>query len=187
MYKKANRVALRGILSGLAFIAMLMEIPFPLAPWLKFDVSETIIVYGTLVGGPIAGVIIALCKSILHFFITGSDSGGVGQVTAFIAGVSFAIPTYYLYKKTRNIIPSLVVGILTFTIIMVTLNYFFITPFYADLYKLDFINQMREKGDGSYAKFIIYTYGLFNLMKGTVVSVIYALIDKYLKRTYKVR
>lgn len=186
MNKKARKVALMGILSGLAFIAMLIEIPFPIAPWLKFDISESVVVYGTLVGGPLAGIIIGFSKSVLHFIITGSDSGGVGQVTAFISAVSFSIPTYYVYKKLRKIIPALLCGILVLVVVLVTLNYYFITPFYANLYKIEFINQMIEKRDGSYGKFIIYTYGLFNLMKGITVSIIYTVIDKYLKRTYNV-
>ncbi len=51
MNNKAKKIALIGVLSGLAFITMLIEIPFPLATWLKFDLSEVVVLYGMMVGG----------------------------------------------------------------------------------------------------------------------------------------
>ncbi|MGL5056260.1 MAG: ECF transporter S component, partial [Fusobacteriaceae bacterium] len=51
--KKTKNIALIGVLGALAFVVMLFEIPFPLAPWLKFDLSDIVVVFGGLVGGPL--------------------------------------------------------------------------------------------------------------------------------------
>lgn len=186
MNKGAKQIALIGILSGLAFIVMLIEIPFPLATWLKFDLSESVVLYGMLVGGPVAGVAIGLLKCVLKFLISGSSSLGVGEVAAFVAALSFALPAYYFYKAKKSMIVALLLGTLSLTVVLTLANFYYITPYYAKLYKMDFIFDMINAKDGRYFKYIIYTYGLFNLTKGAVITVVYSIVDKYLKRTYNV-
>lgn len=186
MNKGAKRIALIGILSGLAFIVMLIEIPFPLATWLKFDLSESVVLYGMLVGGPVAGAAIGLLKCVLKFLISGSSSLGVGEVAAFVAALAFSLPAYFFYKLKKNMLLGLIVGTLVLTVVLTAANYFYITPYYAKLYKMDFIMDMMNAHDGTYFKYIVYTYGLFNLTKGGVITVVYTIVDKYLKRTYNV-
>lgn len=186
MNSKARKVALMGILSGLAFITMLIEIPFPLAPWLKFDLSETIVVYAMLIGGPMVGVVVAGGKSVLHFILSGSNSGGVGQVAAFIAACAFSLPVYYIYRKNKNIFIGLIVSCISLSVVMILVNWIFLTGYYARLFNIVPILNLMEKGGMDYFMFISKTYGAFNLTKAILVSAIYLIVHKYLKRTYTV-
>lgn len=184
MNSKAKKVALMGILSGLAFITMLIEIPFPLAPWLKFDLSETIVVYAMLIGGPMVGIVVSGGKSVLHFILSGSNSGGVGQLAAFIAACAFSLPVYYIYKKNKNIVMGLIASCISLSVVMILLNWVFLTGYYAKLFNIVPILNLIEKGGMDYFMFIGKTYGAFNLTKAVLVSSLYLVIHKYLKRTY---
>lgn len=186
MNNKAKKVALMGILSALAFITMLIEIPFPLAPWLKFDLSETIVLYAMLIGGPLVGTVVAGGKSLLHFILSGSNSGGVGQVAAFIAACSFALPAYYIYKKNKNILIALIFSCISLSIVMILVNWMFLTAYYARLFHIVPILDLIDKGGKDYFLFISKTYGAFNLTKGILISILYLVIHKYLKRSYTV-
>lgn len=183
--KKTNKITLIAILGAVGYVLMLFKIPFPLATWLKFDISDTVVLYGTFVGGPAIGFGIAVIKSVLDFVVTGSASAGIGQVTAVVSSVSFAFPVYAVYRKNQNLILGLVAGVLVSTITMLSLNYIYITPFYARLYNMTPVLDLIEANDGSFLKYIIGIYGPFNLLKGFVLSGIYYIIHKSLKKTYK--
>lgn len=184
--KKTKEVALIGVLGALAFVVMLFEIPFPMAPWLKFDLSDVVVVFGGLVGGPLVAVLVTVVKLALKVMIKGTETGLIGETANLIATLVYSLPVILIYEKTKKIIPGLVVGTLSLTFVLVVLNYFYITPFYANLYKMDFIAEMMNKNDGSYLKYIAYFYGSFNLTKGVVQSGIYFLINKRLKNRYRV-
>lgn len=184
--KKTNKITLIAILGALGYVLMLFKIPFPLATWLKFDISDIVVLYGAFVGGPVIGLGIAVIKSVLDFIITGSNSAGIGQITAVVSSVSYAFPIYYIYRKNQNLILGLLAGIIVSTITMLSLNYVYITPFYARLYNMTPVLDLIEAGDGSFLKYIIGVYGPFNLLKGCVLSGIYYVIHKSLKKTYKV-
>jgi len=184
MNKNVRTLSLIGILGALSCIAMLIEIPTPFNAWLKFDISEAIVLYGALVGGPVAGISIAVLKSVLNFLLQGSTTGGVGEIAAAVSGIAYALPAFFTYKKTEKIIPSLVVGTLSLTILLTFANYIWITPFYAKLYKMDFILNMM--GTNLYLKYVLATYIPFNLLKGAVVSLVYFFIHKSLKKTYNI-
>ncbi len=184
MNNKAKKIALIGVLSGLAFITMLIEIPFPLATWLKFDLSEVVVLYGMMVGGPIAGIAIGIGKTLLKFFISGSSSSGVGEIAALIATLSFILPSYFLYRYTKKLPFALITGTLTLAFVLTLANFYYITPFYAKLYQMNFIFDMINANDGRYFSYILKIYGLFNLTKGAVVSIVYIIIDRYVKKTY---
>lgn len=186
MNNKAKKIALIGVLSGLAFITMLIEIPFPLATWLKFDLSEVVVLYGMMVGGPIAGIAIGVGKTLLKFFISGSSSSGVGEIAALIATLSFVLPSYFLYRHTKKLPIALAAGTLTLAFVLTLANFYYITPFYAKLYQMDFIFDMINANDGRYFNYIVKIYGLFNLTKGAVVSLVYIIIDRYVKKTYSI-
>lgn len=183
--KKTKDIALVGVLGALAFVVMLFEIPFPLAPWLKFDLSDIVVVFGGLVGGPLVAVLTIVVKLILKVMIKGTETGGVGEVANIIAALAYCLPLILLYNRSKKIVPALVLGTISLTLVLVVLNYLWITPFYANLYKMDFITEMMNKNDGSYLKYITYFYGSFNLTKGVLQSGIYFLIDKKVKNRYR--
>ncbi len=184
----AKNVALTGILGALGFLVMLVAIPWPLAGFLKIDLSEVIVLFGLFVGGPVVGVLVAILKSLLQFLIQGSTSGGVGEATAVIASLVYTLPIWLIYRglaekgALKALIMGCVVGTLSLAVVMVALNYFWITPFFARLNEMQFILDLMEEPK-EFAKWIITVYGPFNLAKGAIVSVVYCFIHMRLKNS----
>ncbi len=183
--QKTKNIALIGILGALSFMVMIFEIPFPLAPWLKFDLSDTVVLFGGLVGGPLIGVAIAFVKILLHIMIKGSQTGGVGEIANILGTLTFILPTIIFYEKTQRIGIALFLGTISMTFFMVIANYFYITPFYARLYKMDFIIELMNRHDGSFFKYICYYYGAFNIFKGVLQSLAFLIIHKKLSSKYR--
>lgn len=50
--------------------------------------------------GPACGVLVCLIKNLLHLTI--SSTGGVGELSNFILGVSFVLPAGLIYKHKRT-------------------------------------------------------------------------------------
>ncbi len=189
MNGQAKKIALMGILGALGFLVMLAAIPWPLAGFLKIDLSEVIVLFGFFAGGPSVGIAVAVLKSLLQFLIQGSTTGGVGELTAIIASLSYAFPVWFIYKKltgTKGVILSLVigslVGTLTLSVVMVVLNYFWITPFFARLNEIGFILDMMDDKP-VYTKWVVSIYGPFNFIKGVIISIVYGIIHMRLKNS----
>ena len=80
--KKINVAAMAkiGMLSGLAVVLMLFEIPLWFAPgFYKMDLSEVVVAIGAFSMGPVAGIIIEAIKVLLNLVINGTITGGVGD------------------------------------------------------------------------------------------------------------
>ena len=74
-----------GMLSAIAIILMMFEIPLPFAPtFYKIDLSEVPVLVGCFAMGPMAGVLVELVKILLNFVMTG---------TCFVNGFVL-LPTY---------------------------------------------------------------------------------------------
>ncbi len=183
--KKAKHIALAGILAGLATVSMVLEVPFPPAPWLRIDPSDIVVIYSFFIGGFPVGIAVVAIRTLLTLLLFGSDTGGVGQGVAFFASLSYVLPIYFVYRWARKLLwLGLILGVLSLTLTMTLANFFFVTPFYARLYNMGDILAMMEAGDGSYAKWVLPLYGGFNLLKGASLSVFYFLLHPFLKRSY---
>ena len=86
--KNTRYIAAVGILSAIAFVLQLIEIPVPMfmPTFIKFDFSDLPALIGAFAYGPVAGVLIELIKNILHSMA--SQSFGVGEISNFILGAS---------------------------------------------------------------------------------------------------
>ena len=81
-----------GMLSAIAIILMMFEIPLPFAPtFYKIDLSEVPVLVGCFAMGPMAGVLVELVKILLNFVMTGTSTAGVGEIANFIIGCSFPV------------------------------------------------------------------------------------------------
>ncbi|MGL5123207.1 MAG: ECF transporter S component [Fusobacteriaceae bacterium] len=184
--QKTKNIALIGVLGALSFIVMIFEIPFPLAPWLKFDLSDVVVLFGGLLGGPLMGIALAFVKILLYVLLKGSQTGGVGQVANFLGALTFILPTIIFYEKTKKIGIALFLGIFSMTFFMIIANYFYITPFYAKLYKMDFLLELINKKDDSFLGYVCYYYGFFNIFKGIIQSAIFLIVHRKLSNKYRV-
>ena len=153
-------------------------------PFLKLDISDLPSLIGAFAMGPMAGVLVQLLKNILH--IGSSSTGGVGEISNFFVGSVLAYTAgavYYKKKTLKKAILGLALGVILMSIFGSLSNYFIIFPLYSKLMPLDQIIAMASKVNKyvvDYKSLMLFAVVPFNLLKGTVVSVITLLVYKKL-------
>ena len=131
--KNTRYIAAVGILSAIAFVLQLIEIPVPMfmPTFIKFDFSDLPALIGAFAYGPVAGILIELIKNLLHSMA--SQSFGVGEISNFILGAVMTAVAggIYQYKKTKQgaILGSLA-GAIVMGLVSVPSNYFVVYPVY---------------------------------------------------------
>lgn len=193
---KVRMMAQMGMLSAIAVVLMLFEIPLPFAPsFYEIDFSEVPVLIGCFTMGPLAGAIIELLKILLNFAINGTATAGVGEVANFLIGCAFVIPAVVIYKKKRTrtgAIIGMVTGTLFMTFIGCFLNAFVLLPTYAKAFGMP-IDALVGMGTAvnshitSLTTFVIFAVAPFNLLKGFLVSLIVFLIYKKISPILKAR
>ena len=99
---RIQRLAGIACLSALAFVLMMLEFPIiPVAAYLKLDFSDVPVLLGTLIYGPVSGIIIAAVKCLIHALVYGFSIGellGVGS--DFISSLALLLPFAWAAKRT---------------------------------------------------------------------------------------
>ena len=176
-----------GMLSAIAVVLMLFEIPLPFAPsFYEIDFSEVPVLVGSFAMGPLAGAAIEFVKILLNFAINGTTTAGVGEFANFLIGCAMVLPAAWIYKMnhTRK---GAIIGMLTGTLFMAFigcfLNAFVLLPTYAKAFGMP-IDALVGMGTAvnshitSLTTFVIFAVAPFNLLKGFLVSLIVFLIYK---------
>ena len=189
-----RKIAVIGVLSAISAILMLFEFPVPFAPpFYEIDFSELPALIGTFAYGPVAGVMIELCKIILKLLMKGTSTAFVGDLANFVIGCSYLLPAsiIYLFKKTRkNAVIGCIAGTLVMTVFGTAFNAVYLLPKFAQLYgmPLDAIIGMGtaiNPAINSVASLVILAVAPLNVLKGTTVSVITLLVYKKLSPVLK--
>lgn len=184
---KIRTMAQIGMLSAIATVLMLFEIPLPFAPsFYEIDFSEVPILIGSFAMGPFAGAAIEFIKILLNFAINGTLTAGVGEIANFLIGCSLVVPAAMIYRKkhTRNgALLGMVTGTVFMTIVGCFMNAYILLPAYAKAFgmPLDALVGMGtavNKHITDIKTFVILAVGPFNLLKGTLVSLIVFLVYK---------
>ena len=90
-FKETKNLILLGVFIALGTILMLIEIPYPLVPFLKFDLSELIVLLTVELFGLIPAIMVAFFKSLLNIMLGLSATPmHIGATTAFIASTTLA-------------------------------------------------------------------------------------------------
>ncbi len=175
------------VLAVIAFILMLVDFPLWFAPpFLKFDISDLPALLGSFAMGPMAGVIVQFMKNILKLVVSGSGTGGVGELSNFVVGSIFTYTAGYIYYKNKtkkSAAIGLTVGTLVMTVVISIVNYVFMIPFYAKVFGMP-LNSIVEMGMKvnryvtDFKSLIVFAVFPFNLLKGIIVSIITMLIYK---------
>lgn len=154
-----------------------MYLEFPLVgifpPFLQIDLSDIVVFAGGVILGPVYVIIAELLKNLLHLILKGV-TGGIGELSNFIAGVCLIFPAVYIYqrKSFKKLILGLITGTLLATVVMSVLNYFIFLP----LYGMASENLLEN---------VIYLFAPFNLVRGLIVSFSIIILDKALSRYYE--
>lgn len=197
--KSKERIGVRGVvqigmLSAIAIILMQFEVPLPFAPpFYKIDFSEIPVLIGCFVMGPLAGAIVELIKVILNVVISGTTTGGVGDIANFLIGCAMCVPAGMIYKKyhtRKSALVGMAVGTVFMTVIGCILNAYVLLPVYAKAFEMP-IDALVAMGTAvnnsitSLSTFVIFAVAPFNLLKGVLVSFIVFLIYKKISPIFK--
>ena len=180
MKSNINKTVKISLLTGMAFILMFIEFPIvPIFPWLKMDISDVPALMGAFAFGPLTGILIEFLKVVMHFLLTGSSTGGVGEVANFMIGVSFVAPASFIYwknKSKKTAILGMIVGLIAMEVVAIVANIYFLLPVYG-----------MKMAPEELMKYV--TVGLlpFNTIKGFVLSILtYMLYKKLSVSIFKV-
>lgn len=164
-----------GMLSSIAYILMLLKFPIPPFPtFLKIDFSDIPALIATLIMGPGAGILVELIKNVLDYFMTGSETGvPVGHFANFIAGITYILPTYYIYQKFKSkkgMTYGLIFGTAFMAIMMSILNYYVVLPAYSMFLNMPAMTAAETR------QMIVAGILPFNIVKGIVVTIVFVLL-----------
>lgn len=129
---KTRMIAGCGMLTAAAIVLQYLEIPIPFIPsFIKLDFSDLPELIGAFAYGPIAGILIALVKNLIHLAV--SQSGYIGELSNFILGAAFAGTAGLVYRRHKTMKGALVGGIIGSAVmaaISFPSNLFIVYPFY---------------------------------------------------------
>lgn len=185
-----RKLVVIAMLSSLATILMLFEIPLPFIapPFYEIDFSEVPALIGAFSLGPVAGVIIEAIKILLNFILNGTSTGGIGEIANFIIGCAYILPASIIYKRKKtkaNAILAMAIATIIMAILSVFINAYVMIPIYSSFMPLE---QIIKMGKDIFPiitdtlTFCVFCVAPFNLIKGILVSVITTLIYKPLSR-----
>lgn len=189
--KTLKYIARLAVLSAIAAILMLLELPLWFAPpFYELDFSELPILLGGFALGPGAAVLMELIKNLLNLLMNGTSTAFVGEFANFVTGCAFVLPAALIYKhkKTlKNAIVGLLVGTVSLVGVGALINYFVLIPAFSSLYgmPIDAIVAMGTQVNGaitSLPTLIVFAVMPFNLLKAAACSVLTLLLYKRLSR-----
>jgi len=171
---------------------MLIEFPLGIFPeFLKLDFSDCIALIISFALGPAWGVGVEFLKNVLHLFVT--KTVGIGEFANFMIGGFFVYIAGYIYAKNRTkrgAAVALIISTIAFSIWAGLLNYFVLLPLYENALKFPIseIVKIASKVNGLVTdKFTLILFSIipFNLVKGTIISVVTFVIYKRLSKIVK--
>ena len=173
------------VLATISMILMFFDMSVGFAPsFLKLDFSDLPALIGAFAMGPMAGVLVQLVKNLLHLLVEGTKTGGVGELSNFIVGSVLAYTAGFVYYKNKTFktaIIGLAIGVISMTLVATVSNYYIVFPMYSKMMPLDLIIEMGSKVNKyvvDYKSLILFAVVPFNLLKGTLVSVLTLLMYK---------
>lgn len=184
-------IAVTAMLSAVAFVLMFLDFPIPflIPSFIQMDVSELPALVGAFAMGPMCGVLVCLVKNLLHLFIT--TTGGVGELSNFLLGVSFVLPAGLIYKKKKSRKSALigsVLGAAIMAVFSVFSNYFLTYPVYYNFMSEDMVLALYQSIAPSVDNILqcLIRFNMpFTFVKGLLSSGITFLIYKHISPILK--
>ncbi len=185
-----RKLVVTAMLSALATVLMLFEIPLPFIapPFYEMDFSEIPVLIGAFSLGPVSGVIIEAVKILLNLVLNGTTTGGIGEIANFVIGCSFILPASIIYKRKKskgNAIFAMIIGTLCMAVLGVFINAYVMIPIYSAFMPLEQIIAMGKDIVPlikDTLTFCIFCVAPFNLIKGILVSTVTTFIYKPLSK-----
>jgi len=183
---KTKELVTLSILSALGAVLMIVEIPYPLVPFLAIDLSDAVVLLAFIIYGWKQAGIVGILKAVIHIIVKSPvGPAAIGQITAFIASMSYVFGMYIFKEKIKfNDVLSAIFTVLTVTAILTVANYLFITPiWFGGLTFLDIKEWVTPESfglsvGGGYLVAIVAAYVPFNLIKGTIIMATYLIVNR---------
>lgn len=180
-HQRIQRMVGVACLGALAFILMLFEFPvIPVASYLKIDFSDIPVLLGGYIYGPFAGVMIAVIKCLLHAMVNGFSVGDlIGVSGDFISSLALLIPFCLVWRHQdwsfkRQMLVAIPLSTVVLTVVMSLLNLWVLTPLYMAVW--------HWQSTMPVAKLVAVGVLPFNIIKGLLVTVVFALIAGHLRQ-----
>ena len=193
MHKKTINIrslTIIAMLAAIAAILMFLSFSIPLFPsFLKLDFSEVPALIAAFSLSPFAGVSVVLIKNLINLLFT--SSGGVGELANFLIGSFFVFSAGLIYQKhktRKGAIIGMTIGTITMSLVGTIANYYILMPMYTLIMPIDAIMNMFKSINphaDTMLKIMFMTIAPFNLLKGTIISLITFLIYKKLSPIIK--
>lgn len=171
-----KKIVMTSVLAGFSYILMFIAFPIiPIVPFLKIDFSDIPILVGSIILGPLAGVVIAVLKCFLYWLSTGASPVeliGIGSSLVSSLCLLFGFQIIgHLFKHQSPVLRNVLSGLLAtivLVVVMVITNWGAVMPLYTNLMGMDLGIKLNQ--------LILYGVVPFNLIKGIVISTIFILI-----------
>ncbi len=174
------RLIVISIMGTISVLLMFLNfpLPFPFIPaYLRIDVSDIPALIAGIIFSPVAGVVVVAIKNILYVLVT-AISDPIGALANFFAGMFYVVPVSFMYMKYRSmksVLIGLGIGTLLMTIGLSLLNYFLFIPAYS------WFMGWEEMSESVKRSTVLVGILPFNLIKGIIVGIVFALIFTKLK------
>lgn len=187
MQNNTKKLLELGILGALAIVLTYIGefIPY-FVPFLKLDISDIIIITILVRYGFKEALLIAFIRVLIHALIFGPVGPSyIGQITILIGSVT--LTTFFRFNPFKDHLLKSSFTVLVTTIIMVVLNFFFITPIYfgyPSVFSDGAVNSVifGEYGLSSfgtnYLWVIIVIYFPFNIIKSGLVLYLFEIVKR---------
>ncbi len=172
-YNKLRMYVSIGIFSAIAFMLQLIGsvIGLKVSGFLEIELSDLPALILSFAFGPTAGVLCELIKNLLH--CTVSSTGLVGELANFVMNGTLCAVAGLIYKrnKTRKgALLSLIAATIAMAIAGILANLYIMLPLY-----------MPSATFAVKANLVLFTILPFNLVRGTVLSLIVFFLYKKIK------
>jgi riboflavin transporter FmnP len=175
------------LLATVSAILMFIDFALPIFPsFIKMDFSEVPGMLAVIALGPCSGVMVELVKNLIN--LPHTTTAGVGEFASFVIGCALVVPAGTLYRRQETragAAAALVCGVATMAVTAAFANYFVLIPLYSRVVPVDRILAMYSEINpyvNTVPKLILTSIVPFNVIKGTVISLISFALYKRLAR-----
>lgn len=138
---KTNRTLQIVVIANLSAISallyMTLKIPWPYASFLDIQFSNLPAIIAGFSLGPVSGVAVVLIRTLLKLSITGTSTMYVGELADVLISTATVVVSSIIYLRFRSLKGALIAslsGVLTWILIAVLANYFFLVDFYIQFF-----------------------------------------------------
>ena len=177
------------MLSALAYVLMLIHLPFKYLGFLELEFSDVPAIVASLVYGPLAGTIVELIKNAIKA-ITATTTGGVGELANFLTSACYVIPIGILFQRLKGktkVFGSFAAGIAGFVVSGILVNYFITVPLYAKLFGgIEVVvgaAAATVPAIKNLATIVILGITPFNIVKGLLMSIAGYMVYKVFRKS----